>query len=360
MSGKIIAIGTALPDNVAGQKDILGFMEKAYNNKQDARKLRVLFHQSGIEKRYSVLPDFGRNNGQGFFKPQENQPNVEDRMEKFKTNAVNLALSSIEDALKKSGLATPEISHLITVTCTGLHAPGLGNEIIQKLGLKEDLFQTSVNFLGCNAAFHALKIADLIANSDTNANILVVCVELCTLHFQPKNNTDNLLSNTIFGDGAATAVVSSKGHHSQGLKISGFYSLLLQNGGSLMGWDINHQSFEMILNAQLPAFIGEKILSILKRASSYYKVSEDDINHWAVHPGGKKILTEVKKNLGLNDEMLIHSSEVLRKFGNMSSPTILFVLKELMDSSLRANEKILAIGFGPGLSIDTSLLIYEN
>ncbi len=358
MSGKIIMIGTAVPDYSAQQKDILKFMGRAYNNEQDFRKLKVLSHQSGIEKRYSVIPDFGLNQDFIFFKPQQPQPDVHDRMRVFKENALDLSLSSIQSTLDASGISVSEITHLITVTCTGLHAPGLGNQIVYRLKLKDDLFQTSVNFLGCNAAFHALKIADLIARDNENAKVLITTVELCTLHFQPKNNVDNLLSNTIFGDGAATALVTSKNDSRPGLEINGFYSLLLKEGYDYMGWNVLPQSFEMVLNAQLPRLIGSEIGALMNRTMAYFNVEIDDIASWAVHPGGKKILEEVKKNLQIPDDKIIQSYQVLKEYGNMSSSTILYVLKKIMELPSRENSKIMAIGFGPGLSIDTAMLNY--
>ncbi len=358
MSGKIVKVGTAVPDYSAHQNDILNFMGKAYNNDQDFRKLKILSHQSGIERRYSVIPDFGMKKDYTFFKPQQPQPDVQERMRVFKENALDLSLSSIQSALDASGVSVSEITHLITVTCTGLHAPGLGNEIVHRLKMKDDLFQTSVNFLGCNAAFHALKIADLIARDNENAKILVTSVELCTLHFQPKNNTDNLLSNTIFGDGAATALVTSKNDSRPGIEINGFYSLLLKEGYDYMGWNVLPQSFEMILNSQLPRLIGSEMETLMSRTIAYFNIKMDDIERWAVHPGGKKILEEVKKNLKIPDDKIAQSYEVLKEYGNMSSSTILYVLKKIMELPSRKDSKIMAIGFGPGLSIDTAMLTH--
>jgi len=358
MPAKIISIGTASPQYAASQSEILDFMEQAYSDKTDFRKLRVLAHQSGIEKRYSVVPDFGMDFQPVFFKHREAQPDVEDRMGQYKENAPGLALESIKNTLGPSGTAIDEITHLITVTCTGLHAPGLSAEVIRELGLREDISHTAVNFLGCNAAFYALKIADLIINNDPTAKVLIVSVELCTLHFQPKGNTDNLLSNTLFSDGAASVLLMSDKAPFPGLTIEGFYSLLLHEGWDLMGWDINPLSFEMILNTRVPVFIGKEVNRILEKAAAHYAIAKDDISHWAIHPGGKKILDEVSHNLKIDKELLGNSYGVLRDYGNMSSPTILFVLKRFLESPGRDGEKIFSVGFGPGLSIETSLLSY--
>ena len=358
MPGKIISIGTALPEFAFKQQEILDFMEKAYNNSDDFRKLKVLFHQSGIQKRHSVLPDFGMNQASTFFKHQQKQPNVDKRMDMYKDKGLELAIKSIHNTLKPVNAAIEEITHLITVTCTGLYAPGLGAQLIKHLSLKEDIPHTSVNFMGCNAAFYALKIADLIMGQNSNAKVLVVCVELCTLHFQPKNNVDNILSNTLFSDGAASVLISSETSALPGLTMNGFYSLLLHKGWDLMGWNVNPVSFEMVLNTQIPSFLEEEIESVIEKAFLHYKISKNDIIHWAIHPGGKKIVDSIGRKLNLSEMETKNSYNILNNYGNMSSPTILFILKKILDKTDAKNEKIFTIGFGPGLSIETALLTY--
>ena len=204
----------------------------------------------------------------------------------------------------------------------------------------------------------------MIAKTDEKAKVLIVCVELCTLHFQPKNNHDNLLSNTIFGDGAAAVIVvpdSDVKHNNQiGMTINGFYSLLLSKGKELMGWNITPVNFEMLLDAKVPEFIGNEVDNIVLRAGEKLNITPEKINKWAIHPGGKKILDTIKKQLQLNDTDLQYSYKILDEYGNMSSPTILFVLNELMQADHKPDETIFSIGFGPGLSIETALLSYAG
>ncbi len=358
MDSKIISIGTALPAYSAEQTRIFDFMKKAYNNEPASRKLEALFRRSGIEKRHSVLPDFGDNGSSLFFRHQQPQPHVEDRMDKYRDHALDLALDAIDHTFEKTILQPDDVSHLITVTCTGLTAPGLNAGIINRLNLKSDIFNTSVNFMGCGAAFHALKIADFIVRAEPDARVLIVCSELCTLHFQPKPNIDNLLSNTIFNDGAAGVLVTSGKNKEKGLIIGGFYSLLLSEGDPLMGWNIRSSGFEMVLNPEIPAFIGREIKEAVNKAVDFYGLNPTDIQRWAIHPGGRKILDEIKRELNLNDNDLSASYEILRDFGNMSSPTILFVLKNIMDSDPDEQDKIFTVGFGPGLSVETGLFNY--
>ncbi len=364
---KIISIGTAVPQFGTKQSTILDFMVEAYNDDTAARKLKILFHHSGISTRYSTVSDFNNIRPENkLFNGDQSAPNVEKRLEVFKENAVPLAIEAIQDSLNKLNTTFAEIgiTHLITVTCTGIYAPGIDSILIKQLNLPIDIFHTSVNFMGCNAAFHALKLGDMIAKTDENAKVLIVCVELCTLHFQPKNNHDNLLSNTIFGDGSAAVIVVSdthaKHHNQQGITINGFYSLLLSKGNDLMGWNITPLNFEMILDAKVPEVIGDEVVDIVSKAVKKFGIAQEQIDKWAIHPGGKKILDMIQKHLHLNDKDLMHSYKVLDEYGNMSSPTILFVLNEIMHAGLKPNENIFSIGFGPGLSIETALFTYEE
>lgn len=360
---RIISIGTAVPGYGTKQSVILDFMQDAYNDDKATRKLNALFNHSGIEKRYSVVPDFDNSISEPVLFNNEFSSTVEDRLAVYKERALPLALNAINKTFEKlnSTLSEFRVTHLITVSCTGMSAPGIDAELIEHLKLPIDIFHTSVNFMGCNAAFHALKIADMISRTDADAKVLIVCVELCTLHFQPKNNHDNLLSNTIFGDGAAAVVVTSDKYAEKqqqpGITIKGFYSLLLHRGKNLMGWNITPVNFEMVLNAKIPEFIGEEINTVLEKASINYKVGVETINKWAIHPGGKKILDTIQSSLHLKDEDVKYSYDILNQYGNMSSPTILFVLNRLMEDS-KPGETIFSIGFGPGISIETTLLSY--
>ena len=364
---KIISIGTAVPQYGTKQNTILRFMQKAYHDDAASRKLNILFSRSGINFRHSVIPDFGNENElPRLFSENRSLPTIDERLRIYKECAVPLALEAIQNSLAKlkTTLAGFGVTHLITVTCTGLYAPGLDAEIMEKLNLSGDIFHTSINFMGCNAAFPALKLGDLIAGTDEHARVLIVCVELCTLHFQPKNNDDNLLSNTIFGDGAAAVLLipdSEKNFsHSGGLTINGFHSELLSGGKDLMAWNVTPTNFEMVLDAKVPEFIGREAEEIVAKAARKLNFRPEEIRKWAVHPGGKKILDVVKEHLHLEVVDLQPSYKVLADYGNMSSPTILFVLNEILEAGLQTRETVFAIGFGPGIGIETALLTYDE
>lgn len=358
---RLISIGTASPEYPINQDIILEFMKEAYNEKTAVRKLNILFQSSGIHKRYSVLSDFDLSSPRQFF---DKIPDVQERMSVFRSKALDLSLHAVDETFFniQESIASWGITHLITVSCTGIYAPGLDSEIIEKLQIKRNIFHTALNFLGCNAIFPALKIADSIASSDVNARVLIVSVELCTLHFHARNLDDCLISNTIFGDGAAACLVVSDQiaaeHQYPGLHLRGSYSSLLETGKDLMGWNITPINFEMILNSQLPAFINDHIRQFLSDAEQSMGFKMNQINHYAIHPGGKRILDLIGGTIGLDKGLLQHSYTVLSEYGNMSSATILFVLRRIMDQRLNQNEHVFSMGFGPGISIDSIWFTY--
>jgi len=362
-SGRIVSIGTAVPDYSSRQDTILEFMQEEYRDADASRKLKVLFHQSGINTRHSAIPDFSGSGERQLFPQTHELPVVSERMEVFRQKALPLAVKAVANAFEKieTNIADFGITHLITVTCTGLYAPGIDADLLLELGLPADTFRTSLNFLGCNAAFPAMKIADSIVKSHSDARVLVVCVELCTLHFQPKSNSDNLLSNTIFGDGAAAVIMVSDDlavdRNLKGFNLQGFCPLLLKKGKDLMGWNITPVNFEMILDAGIPEFLGNELEQLMVLVTEKLHLTQDSIDHWAVHPGGKKILETIQRKLNMQNNELGCSYDVLRNFGNMSSPTVLFVLNEIFKSNPKNGETILVMGFGPGISIETASMV---
>lgn len=360
---RIISIGTAIPEYSITQDAALGFMHKEYCDPTASRKLNVLFHQSAINYRYSAIPDFADTAERSLFPINRKVPDVSERIDVFKKNALPLALKAVENAFQNISASITEfgITHLITVTCTGLHNPGLDTELMLKLNLPSETFHTSLNFLGCNAAFPAIRMADSFVRSNAGARVLVVCVELCTLHFQAKNNIDNLLSNTLFGDGAAAVIMVSDSvastQNMKGFVLKGFASKLTGRGKDLMGWNITPLSFEMILDAGIPEFLGQELSDLMVEVEQKLQLTPENIDHWVVHPGGKKILETVERKVQLKNNELKHSYEILRNYGNMSSPTILFVLNEVFKRNHKNGETLFLLGFGPGISIETASMV---
>lgn len=360
---KIISIATAVPQYRHEQKDILTFMQNVYAmNEADKRKLKFLYHQSSIDTRYSVLEDYGvKADKWSFYPATENLepfPDLELRMKWYNKTASPLSVHAIEKCIDNK-IDKDEITHLITVSCTGMSAPGLDLQIIEAMNLKKNIFRTSVNFMGCYAAIHALKLADALCKQNTKAKILIVCTELCTLHFQKENNADNITSSLLFGDGAAAVLVANDDDNLSGLRIKNFYSEVSFRGKKDMSWELSSSGFLMTLSGYVADLIEEDFNNLVENALQDSSMNKADISHWCIHPGGKKILNSIQKSIQISEEDLRQSYNVLRNYGNMSSPTILFVLKEIMNELKSGTPKkvnIFGVAFGPGLTMETFIL----
>ena len=356
---KVISIGTAVPEHKHKQQDIFDFMQRVYAlNEADKRKLKFLYRQGGIDTRYSVIPDYSLPAAHWqFYSPSENLepfPKLELRMKWFQREAAPLSLQAIKKCLDK--FPVNKITHLITVSCTGMSAPGLDLELLELLQLPVTTFRTSVNFMGCYAAIHALKIANAFCKAEKNANVLIVCTELCTLHFQKENTVDNITSSMLFSDGAAAILVSGD-EEQEGLRIDNFYSTVALKGKQDMAWELSSKGFRMKLSSYVADMIQENFNELLQNAVTKAGLQKEMITHWCIHPGGKKILEAVHKSLGFTNGQLQPCYDILRDYGNMSSPTVLFVLEKIM-SGLKKQEpnKIFGAAFGPGLTMETIIL----
>lgn len=352
---KIISIGTANPVYRHRQADIFDFMRRVYGLDQaEERKLRFLYHQSGIGFRYSAISDYSLQPKDWKFYPASESlepfPSLEQRMAWFQKYAGALSLDAARKCMARANARVKEISHLITVSCTGLSAPGLDLELMDLLGLAPSVGRSSINFMGCYAAIHALKQADAICRSSPGARVLIVCTELCTLHFQKAVTQDSITSAMLFGDGAA-AVLLGAGDDLEGVSICGFYGEVIPEGKRDMSWELSSTGFLMTLSSYIPELIRTDFRPLISRAFDRYGIAQDDINGWCIHPGGKRILEAVSRSLDLPEGALDAAYSVLDQYGNMSSPTILFVLQEMLEKGLRGN--FLAAAFGPGLTMET-------
>jgi len=354
---EIISIATAVPQFCHRQSNILQFMQNAYGlDDTEKRKLSFLYSQSAIETRYSVLEDFSLPKDEWRFLTQLDNafPTLEKRLELYKKEALPLSIKAIQKCIE-GNISAKEITHLITVSCTGMSAPGLDLEIMEEMDLPKNIFRTSVNFMGCYAAIHALKMADMICNADDDAQVLIVSTELCTLHFQKQYTLDNAASSLLFSDGSAAVLVSNDQSRKNSISLNGFYSTVAFKGSQDMAWELSSKGFLMTLSGYIPQLIEEDISGLVIESLQKNNLSKEAITHWCIHPGGRKILDTIEKKLGLCECALQHSRNVLRNYGNMSSPTILFVLKEMMDDLKRTKKpaNIFGVAFGPGLTMET-------
>ena len=358
----LTAIEIAVPAYQYHQNELAAFFQNTAEDVTIKRKMNMVAAKSGIQTRYSVLADFGKQPSDFTFfeKNWDLSPPVSltKRMEIYKTNALQLSLSAIRKIANFESIKS-SITHIITVTCTGLFAPGLDIELIQALNLNPKTQRSSINFMGCNAAIIALNQANSICNSLPNAKVLIVCTELCTIHIQNSFTDDYLLSNSLFSDGCAAAIVSSKPQNLpeyNDLAITSFNSLIIHEGQNDMAWQLSENGFLMSLSAYISDLINGNISKML----SDLNIQKDKINFWAIHPGGKKILDDFAKVFDLKNNELASAYDVLKNYGNMSSPTILFVLKELIktNESKTSGDIIFTAAFGPGLTIETMQLAY--
>jgi predicted naringenin-chalcone synthase len=352
---KIVSIGTAVPAYCHKQSEILAFMQQVYAGSEvENRKMRFLYNQSGIAQRYSVIPDYSRPLPEWKFYPQsealEPFPSLEQRMLVYTKQAPQLSVDAIRNCLGHNHSAK-NITHLITVSCTGMSAPGLDLQVMELLDLRKDIFRTSVNFMGCYASIHAMKMADAFCAQDKNANVLIVSTELCTLHFQREHTADNIMSSLLFGDGSAAALVMHDDAALPGLFIDGFYSEIIPKGRRDMAWELSSTGFLMTLSGYVPDLIEEDFNGIVSRATANSK-NKCEISHWCIHPGGKRILEAVQKATALPQQGLHHSYKVLNDYGNMSSASILFVLKQVLHEAAPV-QNLFGVAFGPGLTVET-------
>ena len=362
----IISIGTAVPRHQYRQEEILGFMQSLYGlDEKETNGLALMYKRSGISTRNCIICDYRSAPEDRIFYPKtidfEPAPSIEQRMELYRKESPLLAQQAIDNSIPKD-FDLKTITHLITVSCTGMSAPGLDLQLVQLMDLSPTIHRTSVNFMGCYAAIHGLKQADYIAKSNPNAVVLVVCVEICSIHFQKDRDMDNITANLLFGDGAAAVLVVGDNHkkkwRGKALQINNFYSEVNFSGEKDMAWNISSSGFLMKLSSYIPSLIELGIIDFVDKALKLNNSNVDDIDFWAIHPGGRKILEMVSKQLELEKQDLKASYDVLQQYGNMSSPTILFVIKQLFDTISQADKGKLMFGlaFGPGLTQESMVL----
>jgi predicted naringenin-chalcone synthase len=358
---KIISIGTAVPAYKHTQQHLLEFMTGAYDaGEREKRILGYLYNHSGIDSRYSVIPDFTLPMDEWEFFPKspnlEPFPNLEYRMKWFNDHALPLSLVSagrcIDGVINKE-----EITHLVTVSCTGMSAPGLELQLLSAMGLRPDINRTAINFMGCYAAIHGLKMANDIVTASPGAKVLVVCTELCSLHFQKTFSDDTITAPLLFGDGSAAVLVCADDFPHCGLRLDSFYAEVIYDARSSMTWNLAAHGFVMTLSADVPELFRSDIGPLKDRAIAKSGFGDEGIKFWCIHPGGKRILQAIGCGLSLSETDLAVSYDILREYGNMSSPTVLFVLNELWSGFFNdTGAHVFAAAFGPGLTMESLIM----
>ncbi|MTI31933.1 type III polyketide synthase [Xanthovirga aplysinae] len=359
----ITSIGSANPAHKIPQSQIAHFMARAFQmNSKERYRQNILYRASGIKFRHSVIEDYGRQESFHFFPDNKHLspfPPLSKRMDVFKREALLLSVKAIDDCLEElDRFHRIEITHLITVSCTGMHAPGLDIDLVEALNLNHQVERLAINFMGCYAAINALKCADSFCKANENAKVLIVCTELCTLHFQKEPTEDNILANALFADGAAAILVQNIPTEDFNLSLEGFCGDLAFQGRQDMAWQPGNFGFEMKLSAYVPDIIQQGISKLTNTLLNSLSLNLEEIDFFAVHPGGRRILQVIEEELQIGRNKNRFSHEVLQQYGNMSSATILFVLQAIL-KELKTEDKgknILSFAFGPGLSMESMLL----
>lgn len=358
----LTAIGIAVPENRFEQAQIGKFMTQAMQlDYENSRKLNAIFRSSGISYRYSVLDDYGKENNFSFYPNTsdfEPFPSTEARLGKYQKSAVELSVSAVNDCVSNEPtFKFSSITHLIVVSCTGMYAPGLDIDLVDKLGLRHDVQRLSINFMGCYAAFNAIKTGHAFCSTDPEAKILIVCVELCSIHFQKQATEDNMLANALFADGAAAVLMQATPGKGVNLTPEAFHNSLAFTADTQMAWKVGNLGFEMKLTSYVPEIIQRGIKKLTREMLDKIGKNFNDIKHFAIHPGGKKILEVIEQELGLSKADNQFAYSVLNNYGNMSSPTVLFVLHSLLKdlTPQNNNESVLSFAFGPGLTLESIL-----
>lgn len=359
MRAQILSIETTVPDHWVNPEsytkatcDLMGL------NRVQSQFVHRITTKSQIDRRYVTVKDFSAKEAEGdFFRKNEALPFpcTQKRNALYKQEAPKLAAQACNATLKAWGGKREAITHVISVSCTGMVAPGIEFSLIGLLGLSSTVARLGINFMGCFGAFKGLAIAQALAMENPKHRILVVCTELCSLHFQGDFKPDTLIANALFADGAAAAIVGCRPQAGESplFELHEQASEALEATAELMSWEVGNFGYQMRLSAEVPHYLETHIGRFVNRLIGS-KHSYDQMT-WAVHPGGAAILDSIGKVFSLQRHQMKASWTILRNYGNMSSPTFLFVLKELLRHH-SVTPWVIGLGFGPGLSIEGRLL----
>lgn len=325
-----------------------------------------IYRRSAIDFRQSVVPDYVEEPDGFTFYPNNwllhPEPSTGRRMESFREHAPGLASEAVRGCLTAAGLSGGDrkrISHLIVVTCTGFFAPGLDVLLVQELGLRPDVERLMIGFMGCHAALSGTRTANAICRADPDALVLMVCVELCTLHFQRGVDMRNIVANSLFSDGAAAVLFSATAFdgHLPAYEITGCKMGLAPATTENMTWTIGDTGFQMMVDETIPLALRDVAPDFVEQLLAPHGLRRSEVDFWAIHPGGRRILEAVETCLAIPAAAMRPSYEVLAAHGNMSSPTILFVLERLLRQSPPARGQTgLALAFGPGVTVEGVVL----
>ena len=361
MKFTILGQGSAVPEHSINRSESIDVVGgESWRSDKERRILRGLYRMTGVEKRHSVLLQKRLTEDEGpQYEPLFRQKSADDmgppigaRMEVYEERAFPLALRAAASAIERSGLSGEDITHLVTVSCSGFAAPGVDLQLIKFLSLPATVERAHIGFMGCHGALNGLRVARAFANADPTANVLLSAVELCSLHYHYGWDPEQVVANALFADGSA-ALVGSQCDVNEGWSIAATGAYRFPDSEDAMTWRIRDHGFVMSLSPKIPKLIAEHLRTWTESWLGKQGLALGDIGSWAVHPGGPRILSSVAAALDLERSALTISRDVLREYGNMSSPTILFILDRLQRA--KAPLPCVALAFGPGLAAEAVL-----
>ena len=358
----IHGLGTAIPEQTINQTESTALSEwVSADNAERASLVRRIQRRSQVQTRGSVLltGDAKQAIHQRLPFYGVDSPSTATRMEAFRLHATSLALKASKHALAEAQISANRITHLITISCTGFHAPGVDFDLIDQLQLPLNIQRTHVGFMGCHAALNGLRVAHAFIEADPKAVVLLCAVELCSLHLQYGWNPEQVVANTLFADGAAALIatrseIPTKGQIPAGLSLQASGSTVIPETRDLMHWQIGNQGFSMGLSPKVPKEIAKTLQPWLSEWLNERGTDLNSIQHWAIHPGGPRILQACADALSLSEDQLAVSRHVLSHYGNMSSATVLFVLEHMRQH--HCHGPCVALAFGPGLCAEVALM----
>ncbi len=352
----VLGAGCAVPE---GRLSAGAFEEMAVRlcagTDRERGLVSAVVRRSGITER-GISVSVGLDGAASFYTRGEKGsrgPSTAERMEEFERLAPALASAAGRKALAEAAAAPGAITHLVTASCTGFSSPGVDLRLLEDLGLSADTARVHVGFMGCHGAVNACRAGRALALESPQVRVLVVVVELCALHFQYGMGRDELLPNTLFADGAAALVLGQEAGGGGGLELLGTASRVIPQSAGAMTWRIGNTGFRMTLDSRVPDLIGAHAGGFVREALAEHGLAPEDVAGWAIHPGGPRVVESVLGALGLPNEAGDAARTVLRRRGNMSSATLLFVLEELLRRGTRG--PVGALAFGPGLTAEFAL-----
>lgn len=325
-----------------------------------SRRMNAVFRRSGVERRGGVgMIEVDGQLEHRWLVPDESGaigcPTTGERLSEFMQFAPDIACEASRKALERSSTSPSSVTHIVTASCTGFASPGIDHMIIDRLGLPRETRRTNVGFMGCHAALNAIRVARAFAMSDPDAVVLVCCIELCSVHFQAGESRDAMMANALFADGSAATVISSGDlDDADGLELIACASQYLPDSTDAMTWTVTDHGFQMTLDSSVPDRLESAVGGWVRSWLAEHDLTVPEIGAWAIHPGGPQIISAVRDALEIDEALCAPSRAILAEHGNMSSPTILYVLDRLFRSD--EPRPWVALAFGPGLSAEGLLI----